>query len=304
MTNQKPRGFSLRTFMLTPDADGPRIIEKSNWSGKGLMCPRAAFPDYKSRPEFQRTGVYILIGEDSNSELPIVYIGEGDPIIDRFNRHITSQDMSFWHTLYAFTSKDDNLNKAHVQFLESRLVQLARSAKNCLLRNINTPQAPSLSEADAAETETFLEEMLLCMKALGLRFFDDNITSKRKDQILFTLASRSLKAQGYWVNTGFTILEGSEASLKDAPSAAEIITRWRKDLRQLGVLKVKGKVLVFAQNYTLTSPSLAAGIVYGRNANGLDSWKDSTGNSLNDYKNASHRKDKAIALRKKLKKFK
>jgi hypothetical protein len=287
--------------MLTSDADGPRIIEKSNWSGKGFMCPRAAFPDFKTRAEFQRTGVYILIGEDSSSELPVVYIGEGDPIIDRFKKHSTDEKMNFWHTLYAFTSKDDNLNKAHVQFLESRLVSLAHAAKNCLVKNKNTPLPSSLSEADIAETETFLEEMLLCIKALGLRFFESDSKTKRKDKIVFTLVSRSLKAYGHWVNTGFTVLQGSEAALRTAPSAAEIVVRWRKDLQQLGVLKLKGGVLIFDQNYTLTSPSLAAAVVYGRNANGMECWKDSSGDSLNTHKEISNLEDEAVALLKKMK---
>ncbi len=38
----------------------------------------------------------------------------------------------------AFTSKDQILNKAHVQYLETRLIAIANDAKRCELDNANT----------------------------------------------------------------------------------------------------------------------------------------------------------------------
>ena len=47
-----------------------------------------------------------------------------------------------------FTSKDENLNKAHIKHLEARLLRLAQEAKRCEIDNANQPDFPSLSEAD------------------------------------------------------------------------------------------------------------------------------------------------------------
>ena len=58
------------------------------------------------------------------------------------NSHAKNKD--FWTHGVAFTSKDQSLNKAHVQHLEARLVQLAAEAKRCELDNANIPQAPEL----------------------------------------------------------------------------------------------------------------------------------------------------------------
>jgi hypothetical protein len=122
-----------------------KIVEKSNWNGAGLVIPRTLFGETRSRQELQRAGVHLLIGPDETSQPPRVYVGEGDPIGPRVDSHARSKD--FWTHLVAFTSKDQNLNKAHVQYLESRLLELARAAKRCSLDNGNTPLAPSLSEA-------------------------------------------------------------------------------------------------------------------------------------------------------------
>src|SRR5215213_8998575 len=152
------RGFSLRLFLPDGIPDGLKIVEKSNWIGRAVVCPRARFKEAKARREFDRTGVYILVGLAPDTDLLSVYIGEGDPALPRLERHFA--EMDFWTSLILFTSKDDNLNKAHVQYLEARLVDRARAANRCVLENANVPQLPSLSEADVAEMDGFLDEML------------------------------------------------------------------------------------------------------------------------------------------------
>ena len=51
--------FSLRIFVADGDPDGLRIVERSNWVGRALVFPRAAWaqPSVATRPELQQTGV-------------------------------------------------------------------------------------------------------------------------------------------------------------------------------------------------------------------------------------------------------
>jgi hypothetical protein len=128
MTAQPRRGFSLRIFLPDGTPDGLRIVEKSNWIGRGVICPRSQFREAKARPEFKKTGVYVLRGPSEEGDLPTVYIGEGDPALPRLERHFVNKD--FWTSLILFTSKDENLNKAHIQYLEARLTALARGIRS------------------------------------------------------------------------------------------------------------------------------------------------------------------------------
>ena len=84
-------------------------------------------------------------------------MGEGDVLLPRLDSHAKSKD--FWTHGVAFTSKDQSLNKAHVQHLEARLVRLAAEAKRCELDNANVLQMPSLSDADMADAELYLADM-------------------------------------------------------------------------------------------------------------------------------------------------
>src|SRR4051794_18483171 len=117
MTHPPRRGFSIRIFLPDGTPDGLRVAEKSNWTGRAVVCPRSQFADAKARPEFGKAGVYVLRGPSEEGGLSTLYVGEGDPARPRLESHNARKD--FWTSLVLFTSKDETLNKAHVQYLES-----------------------------------------------------------------------------------------------------------------------------------------------------------------------------------------
>lgn len=273
------RPFSIRIFVPAGDPDGIRTIEKSNWTGCGIVIPRSLFGEARSRKELSRTGVYVLIGPPEESGLPRIYVGEGDPIKPRLEQHASQKD--FWTKCIAFTSKDENLNKAHVQQLEARLVELARRAKRCVLDNGNVPQLPSLSEADAADADGFLAEMLLCLPVLGVDVFsppaaEGAVGSSRQ----LVVRAKGIEAQGFETPGGFLVRAGSGAVLDEVPSLPKHISETRHALRGNGVLRVDGDRYIFTQDYVFASPSTAAGVVMGRNANGRLEWRTADGRTL------------------------
>ena len=111
----------------------------------------------------------------------------------RLESHAKLKD--FWTHAVVFTSKDQNLNKAHVQRLEARLVDMAKTSKRCVLENANMPQAPSLSEADTAEVEGFLSDVLLCLPILGYTFFEGTPPIAVATTLL-TLKAKGVEAKG------------------------------------------------------------------------------------------------------------
>lgn len=276
--------YSIRIFLPGGDPDGVRTIEKSNWSGVGIVIPRPLFPQSRSRRELLRTGVYVLIGPPEDSGLLRVYVGEGDPIKPRLEQHATKKD--FWRTCIAFTSKDENLNKAHVQYLESRLVLLAARAKRCVLENGNAPALPSLSEADAADAEGFLEEMLLCYPVLGVNVFAAAVPVSKSTTWL-TLTAKGVKAEGAESHDGFVVRTGSGAVKDEVPSCHGYIRQLRAALISNGVLLPTASGFAFTQDYEFSSPSTAAGVVQGRAANGRIDWKSGDGKTLKDLQDAA-----------------
>ena len=163
--------FSIRIFVASGDPDGLRIIERSNWNGRALVFPRPLLPDVKKREEFGRTSVYLLLGPQEDGDGDLLYIGEGDPVRPRLESHFSKKD--FWNRgVFFVAGQEGALNKAHVQYLEARLVELANTAKRMSLDNQNQPNRPTLNEADQADMEVFLGHMLQILPLLGISAFE------------------------------------------------------------------------------------------------------------------------------------
>lgn len=281
MTNTK--AFSVRIFIPSGEPEGLRIVEKSNWTGQGVVFPRAQYPEVRKRPELCRTGVYVLWGPGESGRLPRVYVGEGDGVLHRLDQHAKQKD--FWTHAAVFTSKDQNLNKAHVQYLEARLVELAAEAKRAELDNGNVPQRHTLSEADAADAEGFLGNLLLCLPVVSVSVFEKARADTPPSCDLF-LTSKGITARGVDSSEGFVVRSGSRAVQTTVPSCHAYLVELRESLIEQGVLIPDQDGYKLAQDYTFNSPSTAAGVLLGRSANGRIEWKDAKGRTLKGIQEA------------------
>jgi hypothetical protein len=281
-------GASIRIFLVDGTSNGLRLVEKSNWTGLGIVCPRSEYGQARQRPEFDRPGVYVLVGP-GGSALPQIYIGEGNELRDRLDSHQRGKD--FWTWFVAFTSKDGNLNKAHVSHLESRLVGLATAAKRSEVSNGNAPTLPPLSEADTADVENFLREMLLICPVLEVSAFQISSTKESSQSAhavagtqhaTLYLSGPETEATGTDAPEGFIVNAQSRGRLKTVPSMFQWLLNIRQSLMEQAILIEDGEQLVLAQDYAFDSPSSAAGVLLGRAANGRTEWKDAHGQTLKE----------------------
>ncbi len=282
MSTLKP--FSLRIFVADGDPDGLRVVERSNWVGKAIVFPRALLPKIKQRAELDQTGVYLLLGPRENGEGEMLYIGEGDPVRPRLESHYAQKD--FWNRAVCFVAAPGQLNKAHVQFLEANLIRLANAAKRLPLDNANQPAEPSLSEADCADMQVFLENMLGMLPVLGIHAFEQTLPmAAAVADTLLSCKGKGVTASGYEATQGFVVKAGSLAAGESVPSMQQHV-RCMFDLRQElignGVLQREGDHFRFAQDYVFSSPSTAAAVILGRSTNGRIEWKDASGRTLKE----------------------
>ncbi len=286
MPDQVP--FSLHIFVANGDPDGLRLVERSNWIGKALVFPRALYPQVRSRSEFQQTGVYLLMGPRLEGDGETIYIGEGDPVRPRLEDHYAKKD--FWTKAVFFVAGPGQLNKAHVQYLEARLVQLANAAKRMPLENGNRPTEPTLSEPERAFVEVFLDNILGILPVLGIQAFEQS-SKIEADRISIELfcQGRGANASGHDGPQGFVVHRGSTTATDVTPSLRDYfphVVKLRDELQKSGVLENDGSALRFTQDYAFSSPSLASALVIGRSSNGRTDWKDANGRTLKEIQEA------------------
>jgi len=164
--------FTIRVFVPDGDPDSVRIFDRMNWTGLGIAFPRAKWPTIKNRAEFSKTGVYVLVGNQSDEdELPVLYVGQGDGIRNRIESHFQNKDFWDWGIGFISTSSS-GLNRAHITWLEYALIERANVAGRSHLDNGNVPQEPALSESEKADTRAFFREITQILPLVGLRAFE------------------------------------------------------------------------------------------------------------------------------------
>ena len=120
---------------------------------------------------------------------------------------------------------------------------------------------------------------------LGHKVFEEKREVKpSQHQTLFYIKStRGADARGEPTSDGFVVLKGSKVAISTVPSITQNFSRFRDELIISGVITESNGIMEISEDYVFSSPSTAAVIVMGRNANGLTEWKLKTGTSLKEF---------------------
>ena len=279
---------TIKIFLIDGEPNGLKTAELSNWVGQAVVIPRNKLKEIKQRPECNKPAVYFLVGKDSEEALlPTAYIGEAENLWNRLSTHDSSKD--FWQTAVAFVSKDNNLTKAHVRYLESRCLSIANKAKRFDLENGTESSLPSLSEADMSEMEEFLENLKLLLSALGYPILQEVVAKEQKDASdpVFICKGKDAFATGRMTNDGFVVYQGSTATTNISNA---VVDRNQKIIEKLLLNKYLEKnddgLYIFVKDYVFNSPSAASDIVLGNSTSGWKKWKTKDDRTLEEiYKN-------------------
>ena len=284
--NQSTSMRTLNLRLIDGKPDGMLEVVDANWAGRVLQVPRndiIAKKLQKQREEAERPGVYILLGEKESG--PAAYVGETDnEIIVRLNQHIGNKD--WWEKVILITRQSNDLNKAHVQYLEARLIEIIEEAGNVSLENVQKPN-PGRFGDDEHEMNRFLDTLLVILPVLHSDMFLKRPTRRENEEkprdedsidstsTIFELQSDRLGYNATMLLDGsdYIVLAGScarggEWQGEDYGRDAKTID----ELKNKGILATYGKMLRFTENYAFKSPSKAAKVVTGRNVNGRALW--------------------------------
>lgn len=276
---------TIKLFLIDGDPNGRMSCELSNWTGKAYKIPRIKIKECTDRIDLTNTGVYMLFGKDESGN-DQVYIGEAEEVLKRLNQHLHERDS--WNEAIVFVSKDENLNKAHIKYVENRLYQIAKSMGRYRVGNATTPTQSAISEPDRAEMEEFISNVRLLVNTLGHKLFEEKreVGMKRKPDVFMIKAAkgrREADAQGIQSTEGFVVFKGSIAASETVPSTSDQTNKLRQALLESGILIKLNDSLEFTEDYIFSSPSTAAAVVMGRPANGTIEWKLSNGTTLKEF---------------------
>ena len=273
---------TLKIFLAFGDPKRLRTAWLSNWNGKAVAGPRSEFEKVLDREESLNSGVYFLTGIDPDTTKSVIYIGEAECISDRIKSHLSKD---FWNNIAFFITEGESLTKAHIRYIEGRLIEIAKSADRSAIMNSQSSGA-KLPESDRADMEVFLEKMQQVLPVLGIEAFvqaASRVESEAEREML-TCKIKNVVASGYLTPNGIVVLAVSEAVIEERSSAKKwpSVMAQRNKLIEEGGLAKDGDKYVFLKDTEFSSPSSAAAVIHGGSANGLTAWLDANGKSLKD----------------------
>lgn len=271
-------GTTIQIFLPDGNPRSIKLAEITSRTMQAILIPRAKLEDAGSREELQRCSVYFLIGISDEESKPLLYVGEAEEAYGRLKQHNKTKE--FWTTAIAIVSKTQHLTKTHIKYLEWFCHQEAGTAGRYTLENTNNPARPFVSEPMEADLQDNFETIKLLVSTLGHPIFD-RITQPKKKELVYCKGKDAL-AKGEYTEDGFVVFANSSCNLEEVKSTKIYIRNARQRLISEGILLKENNVYKFISDYIFPSPSQAAGVVLGREANGWDEWKYEDGRTLNE----------------------
>lgn len=274
-------------FFVDGDPQGLLTAEVFGWTGHVIRIPRLRLKAGLDLPEAAHTGVYILLGDADDAR---AYIGEAESVSARIRSHDAQRD--WWQTALLVTTSSDALHKAHVKFLESRMVEEAKKAGTFQLDNANIPPRSSLNPAAISNMESFLDTVRMVLPALGISIFESGRVFREKkttdiqpDDVIFELSTPKHGVTGRARPEGseFVVLEGSKGRSQWSGVPTGNYPELHAKLLQKGILVVRDGYAEFVEDYAFNSPTAAAVVLNGRSTNGRTAWKLPDGRSFADW---------------------
>lgn len=273
-------GKAIELFLVNGDANGLITAELSNWNGKAIKIPRTEVKEC-TRPDLTETGVYFLFCQDDDGT-DSVYIGEAENIQKRLIQHLndysSGKETYYWKTAVIFTGRD--LNKAHIRYLENKLVLIARECGHYHILTKVTYSDTVLKESQIATMEEFIDNIRVLINTLGYRVLVPAPQASETTKYLFCKGCNG-SAKGFVSADGFTVLKGSRISDHTVPSF---------ETQGRGYFMLRNRLIedhtilndIFQTDYEFNSPSAASAVILGHTSNGNNDWKTAEGVHLKD----------------------
>ncbi len=276
---------TITTYLVDWSPTWIKTVELSNWIWKAIIIPRAKLKDVKQRQEVLQPAIYFLFWKDENWN-DLAYIWEAENLINRIWNHDTNKD--FWDLVIAFVSKDNNLTKADVKYLEARAIEKAKKLNRYILQNWVEPIPNNLPEYQVSTMNEFLDNIDLLISAIWypiLKEFTKNLKLENNDENIYFLKARGAEWKWFLTDEWFIVLKWSKWPIKMID--AEVKNKWyafrnRPLLKDKWIIKEEWENIIFIKDYLFSSPSWAWNLITWRPENWWIVWKNKDWKTLDE----------------------
>ncbi len=162
---------TINLLLYDGNLSGVISIEDSSWnSGELYSAPRASVQDLLQTDACNKYGVYLLL---SNS---MVYVGQSSDLAKRLTQHTIGKD--WWESAVILTTKDNNLTRSDIDYLEYVLIERAFAIDKLDCDNKKKGNPPKVDKFRRVILDQYLAEALFLMQLIGITVFSDGKAKK------------------------------------------------------------------------------------------------------------------------------
>jgi len=164
MMNAKAKTINL--LLYEGDLGGVISIEDSSWnSGEMYSAPRESVEDLLKTDACNKFGVYFLLSQD------MVYIGQSSDLSKRITQHTIGKE--WWTSVVILTTKDDNLTRTDIDYLEYVLIEKAMKTGRLDCDNKKKGNPPKVDKFRRVFLQQYLDEAMFLMNLIGINVFSE-----------------------------------------------------------------------------------------------------------------------------------
>lgn len=298
-----PSAKTIQIYLPKGNPRGLRLAEMTTRTVRLIEIPRIHINDFFAMPDANQVGLYFLVGDSDSTDKPLLYIGQTGDLKRRLNQH---SEKNFWTRAFVMLSTNNTMTQTHALYMEHKAIATAFEVGRYEIKNGNNGNLPHTPEPLKADCEELFHTLDVLLSTLGQpifeslsisRFNNENVTtvashanqvaiqtdkiSHHSEPILFYCKAIDAEAQGYYNDDGFVVLAGSLLRKKQINSVGKWGTRKQEEMIISNLLvEYDSKSYKLKEDYLFKTPSGAAQIVTGRNANGWLVWKNKAGQTL------------------------
>ena len=167
-----PMAKSINLLLYQGDLDGVISIEDTSWnSGELYSAPRESVLDLIDTGVCNKFGVYLLLSSNK------VYVGQSSDLSKRIKQHTVGK--TWWNRVVILTTKDDSLNHADIDYLESILIEHSLEINKLDCDNKNRGNPPKVDKFRKVYLGQFLNEALFLMQLIGITVFAEDAPPRK-----------------------------------------------------------------------------------------------------------------------------
>lgn len=290
------RGKTINFYLIDGEPTKRIKCTLQNWTGIVYKIPRAMLDDCKDGASdivrhLKQTGIYFLLGENSESGEKMIYIGQavvrknGEGLLCRIQEHKRNNKERYWgdwNEVIVVTTQNNSFGPTEISYLENQFTALAKDSRRYIVKNGNEPNQGNITEEKESELSEYIDYAKMIIGVLGHVVFDpvvkNNDKGNRGDNAVVFDYKGKYNAKGIITDEGFALLKGSEINSNISKSAHSFTFKARNAYKN----SIDSNYRT-TEDILFSSPSAAAGFVGGCSLSGNVMWVTKDGKTPKDF---------------------